>query len=1065
MKSRLAWPAWVMAIVCALSIAGAAVAAPDRPATQAPVRRAPKPLRVERDQRVMSESSDRRIDVNSINMFVTNKGSFANDFANNNNSGLFFPKGTIKTAVYESGIWIGGKVHGAPQDDIRVAIAEYSQEFQPGTMTGPTSWADPALPQFTTYKVKRWTGTPSDTAHVERDAASVGRDRTLDPLEHHSWSEYMSGAVPYGAPWKLYELPDPAHPGSFVSVPGPDVKGDQMLWSVYNDGDPEVHVNRSGRSAPMGVEIQQSTFAFDRQGALGNTVFLDYKVINKSANSYDSCYVIVWSDPDLGGAGDDLVGCDTTLSVGYVYNATNTDQLYGDRPPCVGYDYFKGPEVNGTPLGMSAFIFYINGTDPQNATQTYNYMRGTSADGSPFINPLTDQPEKMMFSGDPVTGTGWLDSNPSDRRFMCIAGPFTLAAGDTQQIVASVIVAQGGDRLSSVTGMKFFDIKAQKAFDIDFQLPPPPPQPQVSFSTDHGSINLLWDSGSRFNYIPAPGYEFEGYNVYQGASVSGPWKRLRTYDVVNGIGVVRDSVFDISTGQVIHDMPVSFGGDNGVQYTFGATEDAVRGGSLKDGTTYYYAVTAYSVNPNPPQGLDKVLETSFQPVAIIPQRPASGTNVASAYVNAATVHRADTEIPPTTDHVVVDVVDPASITGHTYAITYSASAAATSPGGVPTYNWNLVDLTTGQTLLANQTERTNTPSYAPVDGMVIKLRESQTSRGPLNDVYYAPFDNDMPFHGVGGGLGSAATGSELYDDSFGYAYDFFAGIDPEASPEAFPSVELRFGAGQKAHVYYRDELTSGGAPDAGRGYTYGGMKDVPFQAWDVDHNQQLAVGFVERRVVDAASTPLASQPATHDGLWMPSGEGDGGREYLGISSYPYAAAGNAELTVDGAITGADEGWLYDAWLYRDGQVNAGDKFVIVAGGNRLGTPNDTLVFTTSKPSSNDAALQRANFSRIRAVPNPYYAHSAYELSSLNRVVKFMNMPEAATVRIYNLAGDLVRTLRKENSSSSILEWDLLTENRLPVASGVYVYHVEVPGAGQTIGKLAVFVEKERLSNY
>ena len=540
----------------------------------------------------MSESSDRRIDVNSINMFVTNKGSFANDFANNNNSGLFFPKGTIKTAVYESGIWIGGKVHGAPQDDIRVAIAEYSQEFQPGTMTGPTSWADPALPQFTTYKVKRWTGTPSDTAHVERDAASVGRDRTLDPLEHHSWSEYMSGAVPYGAPWKLYDLPDPAHPGAFVSVPGPDVKGDQMLWSVYNDGDPEVHVNRSGRSAPMGVEVQQSTFAFDRQGALGNTVFLDYKVINKSANSYDSCYVIVWSDPDLGGAGDDLVGCDTTLSVGYVYNATNTDQLYGDRPPCVGYDYFKGPEVNGTPLGMSAFIFYINGTDPQNATQTYNYMRGTSADGSPFINPLTDQPEKMMFSGDPVAGTGWLDSNPSDRRFMCIAGPFTLAAGDTQQIVAAVIVAQGGDRLSSVTGMKFFDIKAQKAFDIDFQLPPPPPQPQVSFSTDHGSINLLWDSGSRFNYIPAPGYEFEGYNVYQGASVSGPWKRLRTYDVVNGIGVVRDSVFDISTGQVIHDMPVSFGGDNGVQYTFGATEDAIRGGSLKDGTTYYYVISA-----------------------------------------------------------------------------------------------------------------------------------------------------------------------------------------------------------------------------------------------------------------------------------------------------------------------------------------------------------------------------------------------------------------------------------------------------------------------------------------
>jgi hypothetical protein len=198
---------------------------------------------------------------------------------------------------------------------------------------------------------------------------------------------------------------------------------------------------------------------------------------------------------------------------------------------------------------------------------------------------------------------------------------------------------------------------------------------------------------------------------------------------------------------------------------------------------------------------------------------------------------------------------------------------------------------------------------------------------------------------------------------------------------------------------------------------------------------------------------------------MPDGSSLGGREYLGISKRPFTGTATPELAADGAIVGGDDRWLYDAWLYRDGTVKPGDKFVIVAGGDRLGTPNDSLVFTTSAASSGDVALQRAGFSRIRVVPNPYYAHSAYELSSLNRVVKFMNMPEEATVRIFNLAGDLVRTLRKENSTSSILEWDLLTENRLPVGSGVYVYHIEVPGAGQTVGKMIVFVEKERLSNF
>jgi hypothetical protein len=1053
---------WLMGAMAVLGIASLATVAPaeSNRANQTVVRKGPaRPAGTLGDLRIQSSSDDRRIDVNNINMFVTNVGSFANDFQNRNNPGFFFPKGTNKTAVYESGIWIGGKITGAPTDSIRVAIAEYGQEFQPGVMTGPSSWADPTDPAFITYKVKRYSGSDADTAHVERDPALVAKDRTLDPLVHHSWSEYMRGAAPYGAPWKMYDLPDPQNPGSTVQVPGPDVKGDQMLWSVFNDANPAVHTNQL--SLPLGVEIQNSTFAFDRQGALGNTIFLDYKVINKSVNSYDSCYVILWSDPDLGGAGDDLVGCDTSLSVGYVYNATNTDQLYADRPPSVGYDYFKGPQVGSSTLGMTSFIYYINGTDPSNAQETYNYMRGYKKDGSPIINPITNLQDPFMFSGDPVSKTGWLDSNASDRRFMCISGPFTMAAGDTQTIVGAVVVAQGGDRLSSITGMKFFDIKAQKAFDLDFQLPPPPPQPIVSYSTDHGSVNLSWDAGSKDNYIPDPGYAFEGYNIYQGASVSGPWKRLATYDAVNGIDVVRDSVFDISTGQVIRDSPVCFGGDNGVKFTFRATDDAIRGGSLLDGQTYFFAVTAYSVNENPAQGLDKVLETSYQPIAIVPQRPASGTDVASAYVNGSVVHRADTNIPPTTDHVVVDVVDPAAITGHTYAISFSGS-------GVP-YNWSLVDRTTGQTLLANQTERSETPSYPPIDGMVVKLRGPQTSYGPLNDVFYTPFDNDMPFHGVGAGLGDAATGSELFDDSFGYGYDFFDGIDPSAEPNAFVNVELRFGSTQPAYVYYRDELADGGAPAVtGRGYSYGGLKQAPFQAWDVDNNIQLEVGYVERRVTDDNGVPAASgQPATYDGIWMPDGTSLGGREYLAISALPFTGAETPDLAQDEAILGPASGdprWLYDAWLFRSGNVKAGDKFVIMVG-DRPATPNDTLVFTTSKAVSGDPTLQRANLNRIRAVPNPYYAHSAYELSSLNRVMKFVNMPEQATVRIYNLAGELIRTLRKTDAASSILEWDLLTENRLPVASGVYVYHVDVKGAGQTFGKLVVFVEKERLSNF
>jgi hypothetical protein len=83
------------------------------------------------------------------------------------------------------------------------------------------------------------------------------------------------------------------------------------------------------------------------------------------ANDIDSCYVMFWSDPDLGGASGTISWaairrCRSAMST----TPPNTDQLYGDRPPAVGYDFFKGPVVAGDTLGMSSFIYYINGTDP-----------------------------------------------------------------------------------------------------------------------------------------------------------------------------------------------------------------------------------------------------------------------------------------------------------------------------------------------------------------------------------------------------------------------------------------------------------------------------------------------------------------------------------------------------------------------------------------------------------------------------------------------------------------------------------------------------------------------------
>lgn len=88
---------------------------------------------------------------------------------------------------------------------------------------------------------------------------------------------------------------------------------------------------------------------------------------------------------------------------------------------------------------------------------------------------------------------------------------------------------------------------------------------------------------------------------------------------------------------------------------------------------------------------------------------------------------------------------------------------------------------------------------------------------------------------------------------------------------------------------------------------------------------------------------------------------------------------------------------------------------------------------------------------INVVPNPYYAFSEYERNRLDTRVKITNLPDRCTVTIYNVSGKMVRQFRKDNQITS-LEWDLKNTKGIPVASGVYLIHVDVPGVGEKIVK-------------
>ena len=960
-----------------------------------------------------SLDNDDRMNVNNLDMFVTNHGSFGWDLATSQ-PGLRFPNGTLKTALFAAGIWVGAKVNG----EIRTAVAEYSQEFAPGPMYNGTFQVDNQ--SFRNYRL---------------DAGSTGSP------DYVNWPS----------------APPPAGQGAPLdSLGNPLILGDAQLWSVYNDAQASRHTNGSaGRTEPLGLEIQQTTFAFRRQGALGDIIFLKFKLINKGANQLDSAYVSIWADPDLGDAGDDLVGCDTTLSLGYVYNETGNDAVYGGAPPALGFDFFKGPTVQVSPgvfdtLGMTSFNKYINGEDPTDATQGYNLMRGLQRDGSPLhINDDGNQPiTTFQFPGDPVTQTGWLDASGDDRRMQLSSGPFFMAPGDTQEVVCAVIVSQGANNLDSVRKLREEDDAAQTVFDLNFDIPSPPPAPTTFIHPLDRAIRLVWGQEplgtSSASEKLQQDFHFEGIRVWQlpcqgctqvtGDPAKDP-RVIATFDLSDSVSTIYN---DVPGPTGIQRLVVVNGDNSGLQFSMDITQDAFTNARLVNNHPYYFFVTAYSydvlntepviINSNPVGHLAEVLESSIDPLKVVPAIP-RGSNAVFT-VNATQTSG---------DHVnqiIVEQLDQNAISADTlYQVNF-----------LPDETWLITNTVSGDTL-ATGTNQSGDFDYPIINGFMARIISSKPAS------IFQLLQNDSLDLGHGG-LDSAGVyfldneftgdlGGFNFNDAFNHDYEIVTLPDTT----------------QFAWVY------KGGDPSPVATFK------VPFRIFD------LGVCSLEDPSDDVEVTAMIrdeDDPKEH-----PRGSWSWG-DRLYIRDIPYASV---PWTQPGLLSSdVDPNDLDNQTLGRFGFQGADTAYTnntdlpppgerIRIRGGRFCT-GDVFTFRLQPVGSAPGTIVQNDVKKILAVPNPYYAHSAYELTQFDRTLKFTNIPASrkVTIRIFNLAGDLVRTIRREPTTAdqmaeAEIRWDLNTDRALPVGSGLYIYRVDVDGVGSKTDRMAIFIEKERLDNF
>jgi hypothetical protein len=99
---------------------------------------------------------------------------------------------------------------------------------------------------------------------------------------------------------------------------------------------------------------------------------------------------------------------------------------------------------------------------------------------------------------------------------------------------------------------------------------------------------------------------------------------------------------------------------------------------------------------------------------------------------------------------------------------------------------------------------------------------------------------------------------------------------------------------------------------------------------------------------------------------------------------------------------------------------------------------------------------------VHTGPDPYYVQSKYEVSSDNKIHKFVGLPQDCIIRIYSVSGVLIRVLEHHagnyastsTAQGSEHDWDLRNRNNQIVASGVYFWHVEA-GDARKVGRFTL----------
>ncbi|MBK8944861.1 MAG: T9SS type A sorting domain-containing protein [Ignavibacteriae bacterium] len=630
-----------------------------------------------------------KFNVNNVSSFFYNDGNtdFDGTFGN---SGFEYPKGTNKTAIFESGLVWGAKI----DEEVRVGGSTYSQGLVGGKVFDNGTVQNPNDESVRVYRVRKYYKTISLSSEFEDEQKPIDEIRAQYEKDWNEWP------AEFGAPFDdknnngIYE--------SEIDIPG--VPGaDQTLWYVANDFDTATCRSLYG-SDPMKIEMQVTIWGFNAPGVFKDVFFKKYKLINKSDKEFKEMYISQWADIDLGYAGDDLVGFDTLLNLMYSYNGDDYDEVYGANSPAIGFQFLQGPIIEEAGsvayfdgqlkpgfknLNISSSFFFIGGSptyhDPWLGDYTgsltmYNVMKALiPTSGIPFVDPTTNNFTKFTLAGNPVTGKGWIDGMlhpPDDRRSIFTCGPFNLAAGETQEVVMAEFANTGTDRLNSITALKEYAQhlkdnypnyninKMQAEFDEYV--------PDIVFVNSDNEEQFKLDiiSNETIENYSNNGYKFQGFRIFelnyeQGAEFFD--KLIYTFDINDNITLINNEA---------NDSIIIRGTNSGIPDNFYIDKDYYYDMNLLIGKNYYYGISSYFYNETD----NKVIETSYKVASKIFKPDEYGFKYLDVLHGKQTNGNSNVSAE-------IEIIDPTQITGNIYEIKFGTQDYYMDESG----EWKKVD--------------------------------------------------------------------------------------------------------------------------------------------------------------------------------------------------------------------------------------------------------------------------------------------------------------------------------------------------------------------------------------